>query len=189
MADNVAITAGAGTTVAADDVGGVLHQRVKLSIGADGSAADSSAGGGVALALPVGPAYQQVTAQSAVSISNATLTTVSTITTLGYRELWYQYKNTDAADALTAFEIAVRVDPAADFVVVYNTTAHFTSPLTDTLMTGIFTDGSSLDATLLALGKNIVFRFDVGGIQAIRFRATQGGAANGTADVYATLRA
>jgi hypothetical protein len=42
MADNVAITAGSGTTIAADDIGGVLHQRVKLSQGADGSATDVS---------------------------------------------------------------------------------------------------------------------------------------------------
>jgi hypothetical protein len=42
MADNVAITAGSGTTIAADDIGGVLHQRVKISQGADGVAADVS---------------------------------------------------------------------------------------------------------------------------------------------------
>jgi len=30
MADNVAITAGAGTTIATDDVSGVHYQRVKL---------------------------------------------------------------------------------------------------------------------------------------------------------------
>ncbi len=42
MADNVAITAGSGTTIAADDIAGVLHQRVKISQGADGSATDVS---------------------------------------------------------------------------------------------------------------------------------------------------
>jgi hypothetical protein len=42
MADNIAVTAGSGTTIAADDVGGVLHQRVKISQGADGSATDVS---------------------------------------------------------------------------------------------------------------------------------------------------
>lgn len=42
MADNVAITAGSGTTIAADDIGGVLHQRVKISQGADGAATDVS---------------------------------------------------------------------------------------------------------------------------------------------------
>lgn len=41
MADNVAITAGSGTTIAADDVGGALHQRVKLVLGDDGAAVDA----------------------------------------------------------------------------------------------------------------------------------------------------
>jgi hypothetical protein len=42
MADNVAITAGSGTTIAADDIGGVLYQRVKISQGADGAGTDVS---------------------------------------------------------------------------------------------------------------------------------------------------
>lgn len=36
MADNVNITPGTGATVAADDIGGALYQRVKVVIGADG---------------------------------------------------------------------------------------------------------------------------------------------------------
>jgi len=43
MADNVLITPGIGATVAADDIAGVLHQRVKIEHGADGSATDVSA--------------------------------------------------------------------------------------------------------------------------------------------------
>lgn len=46
MADNLSVTPGNGKTVAADDVDGVLHQRVKLSVGADGEAVDMSAGAG-----------------------------------------------------------------------------------------------------------------------------------------------
>lgn len=42
MADNVTYTPGSGATIAADDIGGVLHQRVKISVGADGAAADLS---------------------------------------------------------------------------------------------------------------------------------------------------
>lgn len=42
MADNVAITAGTGTSIAADDIGGVMHQRVKVTHGDDGSATDAS---------------------------------------------------------------------------------------------------------------------------------------------------
>lgn len=51
MADNVAITPGAGVSIAADDVGSVFYQRVKLDLGADGasapvtSAVDGVAGG------------------------------------------------------------------------------------------------------------------------------------------------
>jgi hypothetical protein len=40
MADTVAITAGIGTAIATDDVSSVHYQRVKRSVGADGSATD-----------------------------------------------------------------------------------------------------------------------------------------------------
>lgn len=36
MADNVAITAGVGTSIATDDISGVQYQRVKLGLGGDG---------------------------------------------------------------------------------------------------------------------------------------------------------
>jgi hypothetical protein len=36
VADNVGYTPGSGATVAADDVSGALHQRIKLTLGADG---------------------------------------------------------------------------------------------------------------------------------------------------------
>lgn len=42
MADNVAITAGAGTNIASDDIGGVQYQRVKVTHGLDGTATDAS---------------------------------------------------------------------------------------------------------------------------------------------------
>lgn len=59
MADNIAVTPGSGATVAADDIGGVLHQRVKISLGADGSAVDAVAGAGA-----VGTGVQRVTLAS-----------------------------------------------------------------------------------------------------------------------------
>lgn len=43
MADNVAITAGSGTNIAADDVSSVYYQRVKLDYGADGATAPVTA--------------------------------------------------------------------------------------------------------------------------------------------------
>ena len=42
MADNVAYTPGAGATIAADEIAGVLYQRVKPVTGVDGEAADVS---------------------------------------------------------------------------------------------------------------------------------------------------
>jgi hypothetical protein len=42
MPDNVAYTPGSGATIAADDIGGVLYQRIKPTIGEDGSAVDVS---------------------------------------------------------------------------------------------------------------------------------------------------
>lgn len=59
MADNIEITAGTGTTVAADDISSVWYQRVKLSLGADGSAVDAVAGAGA-----VSSAVQRVTLAS-----------------------------------------------------------------------------------------------------------------------------
>lgn len=41
MSDNVAVTAGLGTTIATDDVGGVQFQRVKTTWGPDGTANDT----------------------------------------------------------------------------------------------------------------------------------------------------
>lgn len=43
MADNVGYTPGTGALVAADEIAGVLHQRIKLGIGDDGTAVDVSA--------------------------------------------------------------------------------------------------------------------------------------------------
>lgn len=36
MADNLGYTPGIGATVAADDIAGVMHQRIKLTLGGDG---------------------------------------------------------------------------------------------------------------------------------------------------------
>jgi hypothetical protein len=41
MSDNIGYTPGTGATIAADDISGILHQRVKLSLGADGTAVDA----------------------------------------------------------------------------------------------------------------------------------------------------
>lgn len=42
MADNIGYTPGSGATIAADEIAGVLHQRIKIGIGGDGTATDVS---------------------------------------------------------------------------------------------------------------------------------------------------
>jgi hypothetical protein len=42
MADNVGYTPGTGALVAADEIAGVLHQRIKIGVGVDGVAVDVS---------------------------------------------------------------------------------------------------------------------------------------------------
>lgn len=61
MADNIAVTEGAGKTVATDDVGGVQYQRVKLDAGGDGVAVPLVAGSQAASAsLPVTQSTEDV---------------------------------------------------------------------------------------------------------------------------------
>jgi hypothetical protein len=110
MADNVGYTPGSGATVAADEIGGVLHQRIKLGIGDDGTAVDVSANNPLpatitageliealeamrmavqSLARSVGQSMPDVAGRLRVvvdaisaSLTLATITTVGTVTTV-----------------------------------------------------------------------------------------------------------
>jgi hypothetical protein len=107
MADNIGYTPGTGATVAADEIGGVLHQRVKLGVGADGTAVDVSEANPMPMAaygelieaiealrftvasltrtlnasIPDASGRQRVNAETAV-LASGTLTTCSTVTSL-----------------------------------------------------------------------------------------------------------
>jgi hypothetical protein len=111
MADNVGYTPGSGATVAADEIGGVLHQRIKLGIGDDGTAVDVSESNPMpvtltqgevvealeamrmavqALSRSIGQSMPDVAGRLRVvvdaitgSLTLATITTVSTVTTVG----------------------------------------------------------------------------------------------------------
>ena len=97
MADNVNITPGSGATVAADDVGGALYQRVKVSHGEDGSATDTSEAAPLPtqdtgvwwmlqriyqmLASPRGYDKSLQRQRGTVVLESGTVTTVTTVTT------------------------------------------------------------------------------------------------------------
>jgi hypothetical protein len=75
MADNVNYTPGSGVIIAADDIGGVLHQRMKLSLGADGFAVDATGDGTNGLDVDVtrlpraGTGITSTTAASTTSVT------------------------------------------------------------------------------------------------------------------------
>lgn len=105
MADNVGYTPGSGATVAADDIGGVLYQRIKPTFGADGSAIDVSSANpmpvvdssadetrqGIVMLLtrmlnyfnsPMGYDKSLQRQRGTVVLESGTVTTVSTVTTV-----------------------------------------------------------------------------------------------------------
>jgi hypothetical protein len=100
MADNVGYTPGSGATVAADEIGGVLHQRVKIGVGTDGTATDVSDANPlpvdvgsqsglsmllnriiVALAAPLGYSRDLQRFRNTAILESGTLTTCTTVTT------------------------------------------------------------------------------------------------------------
>lgn len=78
MADNVAITAGAGTSIASDDIGGVQHQRIKIGYGTDGSFTDASSTNPLPVTAPAAARTTHsiaVTQQTDALMSNLTALT------------------------------------------------------------------------------------------------------------------
>ena len=65
MADNVGYTPGTGALVAADDIGGVLHQRIKIGVGGDGTAVDVSSANPMPVTAP-----SPLDVQGTVSVGN-----------------------------------------------------------------------------------------------------------------------
>src|SRR4051812_17972084 len=77
MADNVAITAGSGTTLAADDIGGVLTPRVKVQWGPDGTVNDADTASGKPL-----PAQLRHSAGQVMSDTTGLLISTTQLTAL-----------------------------------------------------------------------------------------------------------
>ena len=101
MADNVGYTPGTGALVAADDVGGVLYQRIKPAFGEDNAAVDVSATNPLpvfdaqiadldftltrvlnALNAPQGYDKSLQRQRGTVIVESGTVTAVSTVTTV-----------------------------------------------------------------------------------------------------------
>jgi hypothetical protein len=98
MADNVTITEGSGTQIAADEIAGVKYQRVKVSTGEDGTAND------VSLSNPLPTQIIQADTSQAIQVQDQTVGLLKILV-----DLLYSNAITDAGqrqriviDAITA---------------------------------------------------------------------------------------
>ena len=150
MADNIAITAGSGTSVATDDVSGVHYQRVKVATGADGAATD------IALLTPIYAAQAQVAdvivqritntdgAASAVSSFGATASKKNCITTLIVYNSSATDGYVDVTDGSGGTVICTIPLPKVGGAVI-----HFNPPLVQpTANTGLYIDVSAALSTI-----------------------------------------
>jgi hypothetical protein len=112
VADNVGYTPGVGATVAADDIGGVLFQRLKLSLGGDGVNQGDAQG---ATADPVGNELALLV-RSVVEENAYTQELLNTIAQI-LRSVW-QMGSAAGAPSLT-----VRNSTQADFQVTIQNNA------------------------------------------------------------------
>jgi hypothetical protein len=106
MADNLGYSPGSGATVASDDIGGVQHQRMKLTLGPDGVSQGDAQGG---TADPVGNELAMLV-RSVVEENAYTQELLNTISVI-LRSVW-QMGSAAGAPSLT-----VRNATAADFQV------------------------------------------------------------------------
>lgn len=122
MADNVAITAGAGTSIATDEVGSVHYQRVKATWGADGVATDVSSSN----PLPVQRAQVSTAHLVTAATTNATVVKASAgvlksvhIYNNAAYPVYAKFHNTASAPTAGAsvlLTVAVQAGQARDFV-------------------------------------------------------------------------
>lgn len=105
MADNPSIPVTAGSLLAADDIGGVYYQRVKVTFGADGSASDVSS----SAPLPISAASLPLPSGAATA---AGLTAVQTAAEASQPATQAFDITPHATNAITPLPRAVRVNAA-----------------------------------------------------------------------------
>ena len=116
MSDNIGYTPGTGAIVAADNIAGVLHQRVKLGVGGDGVAVDVSAANPLPITAPgsiaVTGALTDAELRAAavpVSVPLAVSATILTLTTAATGTNWTAFGSSacDALDLTNSTSVAI----------------------------------------------------------------------------------
>jgi hypothetical protein len=128
--DNVAITAGAGTSVATDTIAGAEYQRIKLVHGADGvNAGDVSTANGLPVSLIAGTAaFGKLAANDGVDIGDVTINNASGASAVNIQ---------DGGNSIT-------VDNGGTFVVQENGAGLTSLQLIDDI---VYTDDTSTHST------------------------------------------
>jgi hypothetical protein len=155
MADNVGYTPGTGATVAADDIGGVLYQRVKIAVGNDGSADDVSPSHPLPVVIQNGDPLT-------VSIDNATPVDVAITNTtpiLVSDETQQAAISTFKNDLLDSFsELQWRLDSPKGYDAALNRTRQTTLVESGTITTvttvTALTNLGDIQSRLLPIGQN-----------------------------------
>jgi hypothetical protein len=116
MSDNIGYTPGTGAIVAADNIAGVLHQRVKLGVGGDGVAVDVSTSNPLPITAPgsiaVTGALTDAELRAAavpVSVPLAVSATILTLTTAATGTNWTAFGSSvcDALDLTNSTSVAI----------------------------------------------------------------------------------
>lgn len=141
MADNVAITAGSGTTIAADDVGaGVLVQRVKATWGPDGTANDAD----VATGKPLPAQIRSATGLIPIGEPTDAKSTATDTTSASLIAINKQISASVQASATTLTAIDGRVDGLEGLIGTTNSTLTTIDGRVDGLEALIGTTNSTL---------------------------------------------
>jgi hypothetical protein len=179
MADNIDVTPGTGKTIAADDIGGVLHQRVKVEFGADSSATDVSS------ANPL-PAVISHT-DTAPSTQNITAADAATSTTTGANSQAI-YTGTPTANSAASFTLSGQAS------VIIQTTGTWVATLqveismdggTTWFARGVHQAGTSY--TSVSFTGNFAGGASVSGYTNVRVRATAYTSGTATVKITETL--
>lgn len=127
-----------------------------------------------------GPVYLEESGTA--TIATAALTAIGTggeFDVRGYSTLSVEIKNGDATNPFNAFDVSIK-NGSGDWMITHSAAADFA--VGDDLLIDCTADGTTTDPTTLAIGKNVLLRFDVRAVAKLRIRAK-----NATADTSPAL--
>lgn len=155
MADNVAITAGTGTSIATDDVGGAHYQKMKLFDGSDGGTDFAVVDTGNALGV------RSRRDLSRISVQSSGLTTATTAYSTGDQVgAIFEFANAARASGGSGTIVGIVLISAADIIGAYDA-AIFDSSVSLAADNAAFTI-SDADALKLVGLSQLAGAFDIG---------------------------